>query len=74
MPYTLKVLRDVCISAGSCVIDAPLTFGFDDDDIAIIIDPRGDSDENILEAAQGCPTDAIIVIDSETQEQVWPEG
>ena len=73
MPYKLKILRAECISAGTCVADAPNTFGFDDEDKAIILDPRGDSDDAILCAAQGCPTDAIIVIDEETGEQVWPE-
>jgi ferredoxin len=40
------------------------------DDCARIV---GDGpDEPILEAARGCPTEAISVIDSQTGEQVYP--
>jgi len=31
-----------------------------------------DTPENILMAAQSCPTKAIIVTDMETNTQVWP--
>ena len=45
----------------------------DDEDIAVVKDPEGDSPEDILAAAQGCPTDAITLHDEETGEKVWPE-
>ena len=73
MAYEIKILRNDCISAGTCIIDAPNTFGFDDEDKAIVFDPQGDHDEDILCAAQGCPTDAIVIIDRQTGQQIWPE-
>ena len=62
MAYKIQIKRDLCIGAGTCVSEAPNTFDLDDKDIAIVIDPEGDSDEAILCAAQGCPTDAIVLI------------
>ncbi|MFN3201699.1 MAG: ferredoxin [Bradymonadia bacterium] len=74
MGYQIKVLRDMCIGAATCVAEAPSTFDLDDEDIAVITDPAGDTPDDILAAAQGCPTDAIVIIDDETGEQVWPEA
>lgn len=73
MPYKIKVLRDVCIGAGTCVAEAPNTFELDEDDIAIILSTDEDDDEEIMAAAEGCPVDAIILIDTDSGEQVWPE-
>jgi ferredoxin len=74
MGYRIQILRDVCIGAGTCVADAPNVFELDDDDKAIVIDARGDSDEDIYTAACNCPVNAIVLIDAASGEQVWPEG
>lgn len=71
--YTVKVIRDKCIGAASCVAVAPLTFKLDDENKAIVLAQKMDSDENLLLAAQSCPTAAIVVIDDETGEQIWPK-
>lgn len=71
--YTVKVIRDKCIGAASCVAVAPNTFKLDEENIAVVIDQKKDSDENLLLAAQSCPTAAIVVTDDETGEQVWPK-
>jgi ferredoxin len=71
MPYQIIVNRDTCASNGECVSLAPTVFELDDEDIAIVIDPEGAKDKRILDAARGCPTDAITLID-EAGEQVWP--
>lgn len=71
--YTVQVIRDKCIGAASCVAVAPNTFKLDEENIAVILGQKQDSDENVLLSAQSCPTAAIIVIDDETGEQVWPK-
>ena len=71
--YKLEVDRDACIGDGLCADEAPGTFEMDDEDKAVIINEDGDSPETILEAAQSCPSDAIIVYDKESGEKVWPE-
>lgn len=70
--YKVQVIRDLCISAASCVAFSPDTFIFDEERKAIINETSTDVPENILLAAQSCPTKAIIVTDTETGEQVWP--
>lgn len=70
--YEVKVIREKCIGAGSCVAIAANTFKFDAENIAEVISQNGDPDDIKLLAAQSCPTQAIIVTDTETGEQVWP--
>lgn len=70
--YKIKVLRDLCIGAASCVAISPQVFQLDNEAKAIILDVDGDTDENILAAAQSCPVNAIIIED-ENGKQVWPK-
>lgn len=70
--YTVKVIRDKCISAGSCVAIAPGTFKLDEEGIAVILSQTGDDPETQLLGAQSCPTAAVEIIDNETGEKVWP--
>ncbi len=70
--YRVEVIRDKCISAGSCVFIAPEVFELDEEQLARVISQDGNDDETKLLAAQSCPTAAIIVIDTETNKQVWP--
>ena len=65
------MIRDKCISAGSCIAIAPKTFAFDDEQKAIVIS-EDELDDMKLLAAQSCPTSAIVVTNIETGEQVWP--
>lgn len=69
--YTIRVDRDKCIGAASCVGVAPGTFKLDDQNKAVVISDTGDTPENVLLAAQSCPTNAIILTD-EAGNQVWP--
>ncbi len=71
--YKVEVIRSKCISAGSCEAVAPGVFALDEEGIATVISQDGNSDEDKLLAAQSCPTDAIVVTDTETGEQVWPK-
>lgn len=71
--YKIKVVRSLCIGAASCVGVSPITFELDQEKKAVIKENSTETPENILLAAQTCPTQAIIVIDTETGKQVWPE-
>jgi len=70
--YKIKVIRKECIGAASCVAVSPAVFQLDNENKAVVPDGATDVPENILMAAQSCPTKAIVVIDTETGQQVWP--
>ncbi len=61
MAVSIRVDRGACRGAGLCIKRAPATFRLDDEDIATVIDPPGDDDAAIAEAARHCPHFAIEV-------------
>ncbi len=67
----IEIDRDLCIGAASCVVIAEKVFKLDDENKAIVIDPKGADDETILEAAKSCPTLAIFLYD-ENDQQIYP--
>lgn len=71
--YKIQVLRDICIGAASCVAFSPTVFELDGMKKAVILSDAQDSPENILLAAQSCPTKAIVVTDTEIGKVVWPK-
>jgi ferredoxin len=70
--YKVKVVRDLCIGAASCLAFSPTVFELDADKKAVILEGADDTEDNLMLAAQSCPTKAIILVDAETGEQVWP--
>lgn len=71
--YTVKVVRSLCISAASCVAVSPAVFELDAENKAIIKEGALDEEANILLAAQTCPTKAIVIVETATGKQVWPQ-
>lgn len=67
----VRVDRDLCVGLGNCVALAPTVFEFDDEGKAIVLDPDTVSDDALLEAAESCPYDAIIILNDEGN-QVYP--
>jgi len=63
--------RDLCIGAASCVVTSPQTYKLDNENKAVVIDPNAASDEELMMAAQSCPTKAIIIIDK-SGKQIYP--
>jgi ferredoxin len=63
----VKVLadRDVCISAGNCVMAASAVFDQDDDGIVVVLSdevPDGEED-HAREAVRLCPSEALRIAD-----------
>ena len=57
--------RDVCISAGNCVMAASAVFDQDEDGIVIVLVdevPEGEED-HVREAVRLCPSEALRVAD-----------
>jgi len=68
----ISVDRELCKGAGACVVNAPGVFQMDAQDKAVVIDPHGESDDAIWEAAESCPFDAIILEDEVTGDSLYP--
>ncbi len=67
----VRVDRDLCIGVGNCVALAPTVFTLGEDNKAVVLDPSSVDDDTMLEAAESCPENAIIVEDDEGH-QLYP--
>lgn len=71
MSYRISVDRDVCISSGKCVADAPDLFDFDDDDLAVLVPGAPQPADAVqVELARTCPSGALRVHDAESGDEV----
>ena len=59
MAKEVYVDRDECTSCGQCADDLPEVFEMDDDDIAIVIEGHGGSEDEIQEEIDACPGECI---------------
>ena len=64
--------KDKCKGHNNCMSIAPNVFEVDEKFKAYVLDPRGDSDEDILKAAKACPELAIILSDENSGKQIFP--
>jgi ferredoxin len=67
----VRVDRELCIGIGNCVALAPTVFEFDEENKATVLDPSSVDDDTLLEVAESCPENAIIVEDDEGN-QLYP--
>ncbi len=67
----VNVDRELCIGVSNCVVIAPTVFKLDDENKAVVLDPSSVDDDALLEAAESCPENAIIVEDDEGR-QLYP--
>ncbi len=74
MPRKLNIAVDlnVCVGNAMCETFAAHTFALNDDRQSSVVNPEGDPEETVLEAAENCPVSAITVVDAETGEQLFP--
>ncbi len=72
--YRIEIDREACVGDGACTNEAPGTFELDGENVAKVTNPDGNSPEEILSAAQSCPTDAIRLFDAQSGKKVWPEA
>lgn len=67
----VEVDRHLCYGFGDCVDTVPAVFALDEESVAVVLDPDAAPLDEVLEAAQNCPVDAIVVTD-EDGEQIYP--
>ncbi len=58
-----KIIRDLCIGCSLCTSACPSVYEMDDEDKAIVIvdEVPADMEDEVRQAADDCPTDAIEV-------------
>ncbi len=61
MVLEVEIDRDVCMGSGNCVYEAPGVFDLDDESVAMVVDPAGAAEDQVIAAARKCPTNAITV-------------
>jgi len=66
-----RISRAACIGNGRCVDTAPEVFALDHFNKAIIIHPEEADEDKIMDAAQACPVQAVIV-ESDAGERIYP--
>ncbi len=57
----IRIMRDLCIGAATCVVYGPETFDIDTEGKAVTKESEWDRLEKIIAAAQSCPVLAIEV-------------
>ena len=68
----MRIDRNLCIGAATCVAIAPKAWALDSEAKAIILDTVSEeTDETLLQAAKGCPVLAIFLTDA-TGKQIFP--
>jgi ferredoxin len=68
----IRVDHNTCVGNAMCETFAPNVFRLNDNRQSEAVDPSGDSEKKILEAAENCPVSAITVEDADTGEQLFP--
>lgn len=63
----VKVDKDLCIGCGFCASTMPSVFGLNDEGLSEVIG-KDENEEEILEVAEGCPTNAILVEETKEKE------
>jgi len=67
--HKIKIDRDTCIGAATCLIVAPDAFELDDENVAVVKAEALDvDDDKLMMAAQSCPTAAIFLYDEDGNE------
>jgi ferredoxin len=61
MTVRIEINREKCMGSGNCLFWAPGVFELGDDGVSVVIDPSAATERQIMQAVEGCPTQAIAV-------------
>lgn len=70
MRYRIEVDADLCAGSGICAVAAPGYFEMGEGHVARPVAVVTEAADEVLEAAENCPVDAIVVYDADTGEAV----
>jgi ferredoxin len=66
----VRIRRGACCGNAECVEIAPAVFALDSKSKVVVLDPEAASRETLVEAAEACPCNAIVVEDDDGNELV----
>jgi ferredoxin len=72
MSWSIEVDANTCIGSGMCVGSAPDHFDLEDGVSRVLTTPCDPADE-VLDASESCPVEAITVRDSDTGKVLAPQ-
>ncbi len=61
----VRIRPGVCCGNAECVEIAPAVFALDSKNKAVVLDPEAASLEVLVEAAEACPSGAIVIEDDD---------
>lgn len=64
--------RAKCVGVAACVAAAPGVFQLDGEQKAVVVDQHGEDEAAVWKAAEACPVEAIILLDEDSGEQLFP--
>ena len=67
----VRIVRKECCGSATCAEMAPEVFAIDSQKKAIVLDPEAATPERLIEVAEACPYQAILIEDDEGT-QVFP--
>jgi ferredoxin len=67
----IRVDRALCEGLGNCVVAGPTVLQLDKEGKAVVTDPSSVNDDKLVEIAESCPLNAIIIEDDKGN-QVYP--
>ena len=67
----VRVDRELCTGVGNCVAVAPTVFKLDKNNKAVILDKDSVEGQLLMDAAESCPVNAIIIEDDDGN-QIYP--
>ena len=68
----IRVDHGLCVGNAMCLATAPGVFEHNEKRQSEVVDPAGDPEEKVLEAAANCPVSAITVEDADSGAPLFP--
>ena len=67
----VRVDRNLCTGVANCETIAPTVFKLDKTNKVVLLDPKSADDKTLMDAAEACPENAIIIEDDDGN-QIYP--
>lgn len=68
----IRIDRERCVGAAMCVAVAPKVFEVDSEGKATVLVEDEQDAQRVMQAAEECPAQAVILEDPDTSQQLFP--